>query len=371
MKKTGTSLKKPPGPDKADALRGALLGWYDRNKRVLPWRYQTGEAADPYIVWLSEIMLQQTTVAAVIPYFLKFTSLWPDVFALAAADINDVMREWAGLGYYARARNMHKCAQVVAAERGGVFPQDQKELMSLPGIGEYTSAAIRAIAFGKPATVVDGNVERVMARVHGLSGDTKAIKKEAKAFARTYFEGYKDRPGDLAQAFMDLGATVCIPKAPRCFECPLGEGCLSRDLKLQGVKMPVIRTPKEPKETREGLVFWVQDEEGRILLQRRAPQGLLGGVVGLPTSRWEPNVRESPFLMFLESLKPVEIKSPVKHSFTHFQIILQLRTVNLGGDVQVPESYFWCEAGQVGSVGLPSLFNKAYRIFLPDGQGQH
>ncbi len=366
MKNPRARVNKHSGSDKVPAFRKALLSWYDENSRDLPWRYDPGEAADPYAVWLSEIMLQQTTVAAVIPYFLKFTALWPNIFALAAADINDVMKEWAGLGYYARARNLHKCAQVVAYERGGVFPEDQKELMTLPGIGEYTSAAIRTIAFGKSATVVDGNVERVMARVHGLKGDPKTLKKESKIHAGAYFEGFEQRPGDLAQAFMDLGATVCTPKTPRCAECPIKAYCSSGYLYSKGMPPQDMTNRAFTKEKREGVAFWVHDETGRVLLQRRAPRGILGGVVGFPTCGWEHEPAESQFLSCLESAEHLAISAPVKHSFTHFDLVLKLRVTSLCGKVTIPESFFWCSAQKLGSVGFPSLFSKAYRIFLTD-----
>lgn len=374
MKKAKTRVKKRREPDKVETFREALLEWYDANARDLPWRYRSGATAEPYKVWLSEIMLQQTTVTAVIPYFLKFTALWPNVFALADADIDDVMREWAGLGYYARARNLHKCAQIVAYERGGVFPEDQRELMALPGIGEYTSAAIRAIAFGKPATVVDGNVERVMARVHGLSGDAKSVKKGAKDHARAYFEGYDARPGDLAQAFMDLGATVCIPRAPRCFDCHVGRlGCdfISEHSTRTDVQHSEIKQQIIPKDKREGKVYWVQDEDMRVLLHRRHPRGLLGGTVGFPTSGWEYPLVQDDFLSDLEDLEYEIISHTVQHEFTHFNLRLNLRGTRVQAKFKHPANYFWCDVIRLDSIGLPTLFSKAYRVFRLHGWGRH
>lgn len=356
MKKTRTRVKKHSGSDKIHAFRESLLEWYDQNRRDLPWRYAPGEAADPYAVWLSEIMLQQTTVAAVIPYFLKFVSKWPDVFALAAADINEVMKEWAGLGYYARARNLHKCAQVVAFERGGVFPEDQKDLMTLPGIGEYTSAAIRAIAFGKSATVVDGNVERVMARVHGLQGDRQEVKKQAKDHARAYFEGYEERPGDLAQAFMDLGAGVCIPKIPRCVACPLEKHCSSAHTLLSAGRAELSKVSIRP--AKKGYVYWVDCGRGNILAHRRSPGGLLGGMLCLPTTGWvglEQDLKHLPFILITEGAPP---HGEIRHSFTHFELSLLIFQAKVDMAHNLPEGYTEVPVTSFESAGFPSVFRK-------------
>ncbi len=363
MKRTGSRLKKGCGPDKVVAFREVLLEWYDANARDLPWRYRSGATPEPYKVWLSEIMLQQTTVTAVIPYFLKFTALWPNVFALADADIDDVMREWAGLGYYARARNLHKCAQIVAYVRGGVFPEDQRELMALPGIGEYTSAAIRAIAFGQPATVVDGNVERVMARVHGLSGDAKSVKKEAKAHARAYFEGYEARPGDLAQAFMDLGATICIPKVPRCGGCPIENLCNSAHVPMSG-KSVKSSISSSTKPVRKGYVYWIKNKRGEVLLVRRPQGGLLGGMVGLPTSLWAEDYQYAYPPSYLRDEELNFLNLSFHHHFTHFILELQLAHVSLDLRYPLEDNEFWASKGTLIESGLPSVFKKAAHLFL-------
>jgi len=356
MKNPRIRVKKHSGSDKVHAFREALLAWYDENRRNLPWRYDPGEVADPYSVWLSEIMLQQTTVAAVIPYFLKFSALWPNVFALAAADINDVMREWAGLGYYARARNLHKCAQVVAYERGGVFPEDQNELMTLPGIGEYTSAAIRTIAFGKSATVVDGNVERVMVRVQGLKGDLKTLKKESKIHAGAYFEGFEQRPGDLAQAFMDLGATVCTPKTPRCAECPLEILCLTAYPQVRAKTSKSSKASTKP--LKKGYVYWVDREKGNILAHRRPPDGLLGGMLSLPTTEWVCDGQDPKHLPFLLVPEPLSPQGEIRHSFTHFEIRLLIFKAKVDHTQSLPEGYIELPVASYQTVGFPSLFKK-------------
>ena len=247
-----------------DALTGALLGWYDRHRRVLPWRALPGRRAEPYHVWLSEIMLQQTTVATVKSYFDHFVARWPRVEDLASADLDEVLHAWQGLGYYARARNLHKCAQTVARDHGGRFPDTEAGLLSLPGIGPYTAAAIAAIAFDVPASPVDGNIERVMARLRRITQPLPGAKTAIQAAARELTP--QDRPGDFAQAMMDLGATVCTPRAPKCDLCPWCDACVARAAgNAEGLP---ARAPKKVKPTRHGIVFWTVDGQGRVLLRR-------------------------------------------------------------------------------------------------------
>ena len=251
-----------------------LLHWYDRHRRTLPWRAQSGERPDPYRVWLSEIMLQQTTVATVDPRFKTFVERWPDVATLARAKRDDLLAEWAGLGYYARARNLHACARAVMERHGGRFPETEAALLELPGIGAYTAGAIAAIAFGQPAVAVDGNVERVIARYRGieepLPGAKDAIRSTALALVPA------ERPGDFAQAMMDLGATICTPKRPACALCPWNGGCAA----LAGGLTEELprKMPKPEKPTRRGAAFWLEDGHGRALLVRRPDRGLLGGM---------------------------------------------------------------------------------------------
>lgn len=296
-----------------------LLAWYDRHARILPWRVgpearAQGTRPDPYRVWLSEIMLQQTTVAAVRDYFHRFTTLWPDVHALAAAPDAAVMAEWAGLGYYARARNLIACARAVAGQ-GGRFPDTAEGLRALPGIGPYTAAAIAAIAHDRPETVVDGNVERVVARLFAVTAPMPGAKPELRRLAATLTP--QARPGDFAQAMMDLGATICTPRKPRCLACPLSEGCAAR---AQGLAEALpAKAPKAPKPTRRGIAYVALAADGRVLLETRPPRGLLGGMPGFPGTDWtEAEPPPDPPLAADWELLP----GPVRHVFTHFTLDL-------------------------------------------------
>ncbi len=354
------SVKQNTGCDKAASFGAALLGWYDRNARVLPWRYTMGERPDPYRVWLSEIMLQQTTVTAVIPYFQRFTVRWPDVHALARAEPEALMAAWAGLGYYARARNLLACARTVSHDLGGAFPEDEKALRALPGIGEYTSAAIRAIAFNKPAVVVDGNVERVIARVHTDAAQNPKDKRAIKGLAEPYYDyaSRVERPGDLAQAFMDLGAGVCTPKAPRCGLCPVSAFCGSVSL-IKG--QDSVNTPAKPeRRKRFGQVYWIEDGRGRVLLHRRPPQGLLGGMVGLPVSPWSESAHSATLKPdFLVGVRVRKLRdSKIIHPFTHFILTLEVYSTEVPSDFVYPDDYFWYRISDLDSVGLPSVFVK-------------
>ena len=294
-----------------------LLAWYDIHARALPWRIPPGDVArpDPYRVWLSEIMLQQTTVAAVKSYFERFTSRWPTVCDLAAAKDEQVMGEWAGLGYYARARNLLKCARVVVADHGGVFPDQREELLTLPGIGPYTASAIATIAFGRAETVVDGNVERVMARVFAVDTPLPHAKPELTKLAVRLTPA--ERPGDYAQAVMDLGATICTPKSPACGICPWWDPCAARAVGI-AADLPK-KMPKKPKPTRRGVVYIARDSKGRWLLERRPDKGLLGGMLGWPTTDWSDAPVPAPPIS-----ADWQVLGEVRHTFTHFHLILDV-----------------------------------------------
>jgi A/G-specific adenine glycosylase len=342
-------------------FRESLLAWYDRHRRVLPWRAGKQQTPNPYHVWLSEIMLQQTTVPAVIPYFEKFIWLWPTVSDLASAPQDEVMQNWAGLGYYARARNLHKCAKIIAENHNGVFPDTYEGLKALPGIGDYTAAAISAIAFNKESNVVDGNVERVMSRIFDLREPVPASKPKLKALAADMAAGERKRPGDYAQALMDLGATICIPANPRCVLCPIAAHCEAR---VQGTAAGLpMRAPKAAKPQRHGYIYWIEGPGGQVLLQRRPEKGLLGGMTALPTSEWVEKTIEKPHLA--NTLKMEETNVRVLHSFTHFDLELvgvrcKCPTLNHGLD----NGCFWVTIESSKDYGLPTVFKKAFRQFL-------
>ncbi|MBK9011347.1 A/G-specific adenine glycosylase [Novosphingobium sp.] len=335
----------------AQTIPASLLGWYDAHARALPWRSPPGEAPpDPYRVWLSEVMLQQTTVAAVIPYFEKFTARWPSVAALAAADEAEVMAAWAGLGYYSRARNLIACARAVA-EAGGIFPDTEAGLRALPGLGAYTAAAVAAIAFGRRAAVVDANVERVVARLEALDRPLP----QARARIREVVERItpEDRPGDFAQAMMDLGATVCTPRNPRCLLCPLAAVCKGRSL---GAERFPVKPAKKAKPGRKGRAFWIE-RDGAVWLVRRAGRGMLGGMRALPDDGW--SARD-------DGAAPPPLAGPwqgggsVRHTFTHFHLDLQLMLYSGSDWARLdPQDGEWWPVERIGEAGLPTLFAKA------------
>jgi A/G-specific adenine glycosylase len=300
-----------------------LLRWYDRHRRRLPWRTEPGETPDPYRVWLSEIMLQQTTVTAVIPYYERFVSRFPTVQALAVAPLDTVLSAWAGLGYYARARNLHACAVVVAAAGG--FPGDLAGLQALPGIGSYTAAAIGAIAFGLPAVPVDGNVERVVSRVFAIEDALPAAKPVLRAAAALLGDDpvAQARPSDFAQALFDLGAGVCTPAAPGCAVCPWIEACVARRMGIQA-SLP-RKVPKKARPVRFGVHFWLTDGDGRVLLRTRPLKGLLGGMTELPGTDW----RAEPWTVAQAlTVAPMDADwrgaGQVRHGFTHFELIIDV-----------------------------------------------
>ena len=341
------------------AVAAALLPWYDRHARALPWRtgpeaLAAGERPDPYRVWLSEIMLQQTTVAAVKDYFHRFTTLWPNVTALAGAEDAAVMAEWAGLGYYARARNLLKCARVVAAEHGGVFPDTEDALRTLPGIGPYTAAAIASIAFDRPAAVMDGNVERVLARLFAVETPLPAAKPALKELAERLTPD--TRPGCYAQAVMDLGATVCTPRSPACGICPLIAMCEGR---AQGIAADLPRkTPKQAKPTRLGIVYLVRRADGAVLLETRPDKGLLGGMLGWPGTDWtEAAPQDVPPLAADWHDPGLE----VRHTFTHFHLRLRVLLAQVGRDA-VPGRGDFHPRAAFRPASLPTVMRKAWDV---------
>lgn len=357
MTTSRTSIKV--SDEKAEEFRGYMLEWYDKHQRSIPWRSKKGEKANPYHIWLSEIMCQQTTVQAVVPYFLKFIDIWPSIEALAAAEKEDVMREWAGLGYYARARNLHKCAGVIVNEYGGDFPQTKEELEKLPGIGDYTSSAIATMAFNNPATVVDGNVERVMARYCDIREPLPKSKRFLKNTASQFFDGAK-RHGDFAQSLMDLGAMICTPKSPKCMICPVRRNCKGR---IAGVAETLpAKLRKKLKPQRYGNVYWVENDDGEILLQTRPDSEMMGGMVGLPTGDWSEEKSDNHHLEFLESIK--DRKQHIRHSFTHFDLRLDLFSARVSASNDLRADYFWRAKADINPNDFPTLFKKAVMLYL-------
>lgn len=336
----------------ADPASAALLAWYDRHARDLPWRAKAGETADPYRVWLSEIMLQQTTVVTVRPYFTKFVMAWPDVNALAAAEDQALLAAWAGLGYYARARNLIACARRVAGAHGGAFPDTEEGLRALPGIGAYTAAAIAAIAFNRPAVVIDGNIERVITRLAAIATPLPAAKTEIRAVLEPMVP--PDRPGDFAQALMDLGATVCTPRSPDCLICPLQPFC--RAAKAGEATAYPVKAKKRPKPVKFGTAYVVRDGAGRLLLRSRPGKGLLAGMTEVPNSGWaeeEAPAATPPFQADWSSRN-----APVIHVFTHFELRMKVTCARLAGFPAAPEGMRWVAPDALDGEPLPTLFRK-------------
>ncbi|WP_345890105.1 A/G-specific adenine glycosylase [Sphingomonas beigongshangi] len=327
-----------------------LLAWYDRHRRDLPWRARPGETPDPYRVWLSEVMLQQTTVAAVTPRFLAWTQRWPDFASLAAAAEADVMAAWAGLGYYARARNLVKAARAVVADHGGAFPRTEAQLRTLPGLGAYTAAAVAAIAFGERAVVVDANVERVVARLFAIRTPLPAARPAIRKAADTITPA--QRAGDFAQAMMDLGSAICTAKAPKCLLCPLQSHCRAQ---IEGVAEALpAKAAKKAKPQRHGTIFWLE-RDGRVLVVRRPDKGLLGGMRALPTGPWQdrpPGLADAPADAAWQMRNTV-----VDHGFTHFD--LQLALAVASADAHHAADGEWWPIADLGAAGLPTVFAKA------------
>jgi A/G-specific adenine glycosylase len=333
-----------------------LLAWYDVCARVLPWRARGGAKPDPYRVWLSEIMLQQTQVKTVLPYYAKFLARWPDVRALANAKTEEVMSAWAGLGYYARARNLHACARAVANEFGGRFPEEEVELRRLPGIGAYTSAAIAAIAFGKSATPVDGNIERVVARLFAVEEKLPAAKKTLSRLAADMTPPH--RAGDFAQAMMDLGATICTPKKPACAICPWMDDCAAR-ARGDAETFP-RKTEKAEGKLRRGAAFVLLRNDGSILLRTRPERGLLGGMTEVPSTEWSADFNDKTALAQapvpgLDWRKRVGV---VRHVFTHFPLELDVYVARAPVKIRRPKGMRFVALDALDREALPSVMRK-------------
>lgn len=347
-----------------------LLAWYDRERRDLPWRHEPGIRPDAYRVWLSEIMLQQTTVKAVIPYYTRFLQLWPGVTDLAAAERDDVMRAWAGLGYYSRARNLHACAKAVVEHHGGQFPRREAELMALPGIGPYTAAAVAAIAFDERATPVDGNVERVVARLFAVQTPLPEAKRELKELAETLTP--RRRTGDFAQAMMDLGATVCTPRRPSCMICPLEDFCQAKPLGIEA-GLP-NRSPKSARPVRRGVAFFALSEDGLVLLRRRPEEGLLAAMMEIPSTDWADDWIGSDEALRLAPVRADwwQVPGIVTHTFTHFKLeMVVYRAVVCAGTPLTlwarQEDCRWIARRDLDSAGLPSVMRKIAAHALASG----
>ncbi len=347
------------------SMSAALLAWYDGNGRDLPWRARGEARPDPYRVWLSEIMLQQTTTAAAGRYYTAFLKRWPTVAALAAARREDVLAAWAGLGYYARARNLHACAKVVAEELGGLFPPTAAQLRKLPGIGPYTAGAIAAIAFGAREAAVDANAERVIARAFAITEELPKAKRAIAEAAQSLVPA--ERPGDFAQALMDLGAMICTPKKPGCAACPWARDC-------SGLRLGIAHTlpskaAKKPKPERRGDVHVMIREDGAVLLRRRPDDGLLGGMAELPSCGWDKAPRpwdtDTPF-----GLSFTPVKEPVRHVFTHFSLTLRVWRITepLPLDFTVSAPFFFHPAARMDEAGLPGVMQKAFAVAMEAGE---
>jgi A/G-specific adenine glycosylase len=366
MASTSTPARRVPSrrgnAQPATALAERLLAWYDQHRRVLPWRAPSGTPADPYRVWLSEIMLQQTTVVAVAPYFNDFLTRWPDLASLAAADLDAVLHAWQGLGYYARARNLHACARAVVAHHGGKFPDDEAALRALPGIGAYTAAAIAAIAFGRKATAMDGNVERVIARLHAVETPLPDAKPALYRLAAALTPD--ERAGDYAQAQMDLGATICTKHKPKCMLCPWREVCLARQKGI--AEMLPARREKAERPVRRGVAFWAVRRDGAVLLRRRPESGLLGGMMEVPSTEWRA---EKWTIAAAREAAPVPAKwrplpGIVRHGFTHFELEI---TVAAGTVLRESGDGVWVALDRLGDYALPNLMKKIVEHAIRNG----
>lgn len=335
----------------------ALLDWYDIYQRQLPWRMVQGQIADPYKVWVSEIMLQQTTVATVKDYYIRFMEKWPTVEHLAKASLDEVLHIWQGLGYYSRARNLHKCAQVVEKDFGGIFPANEKALLKLPGIGPYTAAAVLSIGFNKPSTVVDGNIERIITRLFRLETPLPLVKKEIYDQAQKLIS--HSRSSDYAQALMDLGSLVCTPKNPKCTICPLQSFCQSfgRDPEAFPKRLSKVKRP-----TRYGTFFWIENDQGEVFLEKRPDKGLLASLMGFPSIEWDKDKGQESMPSFL-SMK--ELSSSVQHTFTHFHLVGK---VVIAKPAHSEMSGIWIKPKDLGRYALPTLMKKVIKLVEQEGR---
>lgn len=344
-KVAGSSLPDP----------AALLAWYDRHRRRLPWRAENGAKPDTYRVWLSEIMLQQTTVRAVGPYYAAFLKRWPTVRKLAAAPLDDVLKAWAGLGYYARARNLHACARVVVEQHHGEFPETEAGLRTLPGIGAYTAAAIAAIAFDQRAVAVDGNVERVLTRLYAIETPLPAAKVEIKSRAETLLPAA--RFGDFTQALMDLGATVCSPKSPACAVCPWMAACAGR--RRGDPESFPRKAPKVEGKLRRGLSFVVMRADRHVLVRSRPAKGLLGGMTEVPSTAWTQDFEEG--IALAEAplrAKWRRLPGVVEHGFTHFPLQQTVYVANVSARTKAPAGMRWVPLAELHGEALPNVMRK-------------
>jgi A/G-specific adenine glycosylase len=349
-------------PQKRAALAKRLLAWYDVNRRRLPWRALPGEAPDPYRVWLSEIMLQQTTVAAVGPYFHSFVRRWPTMRALASAPVDEVMSAWAGLGYYSRARNLHACAKHITERHEGRLPSDEVELRKLPGIGPYTAAAIAAIAFGRRAAPVDGNIERVLARLCAVREPLPTSKPPLRAIAESLAPA--KRAGDFAQAMMDLGAAVCTPKAPACDNCPWAEDCAGHALGI-AASLP-MREGKAHRPLKRGAAFVAISRADEVLLRRRPPRGLLGGMHEPPMSPWTDRFPEDALDHAPLAARFRKLPGVVRHGFTHFELELQVYRAENVVRAAINGAGEWAPLAELKRFALPSVTRKVIDHALAD-----
>lgn len=338
-----------------------LLAHYDVHARRLPWRALPGaNAADPYRVWLSEIMLQQTTVAAVGPYFAKFTDRWPSIEALARAEDADVMAAWAGLGYYARARNLLACARAVADQHGGMFPNNEEGLRALPGVGAYTAAAVAAIAFGRRAVVVDANVERVVSRLFAIDTPLPAARPVIRAAADSITP--EARAGDFAQAMMDLGATICTPRNPACVICPLRQECDA--FRTADPAAFPVKAVKMERPHRLGHSWWIEREDGHVWLIRRPAKGLLGGMRALPSSAWSGAPDVAPPI----ATEWQTLSAPIGHVFTHFSLALTVHVAHVARESMPPGEGEWWPLARIEDAGLPTLFRRAAQAAMKESR---
>lgn len=353
MSRSNLAVKAPLSAETPEPK--ALLAWYDRHRRDLPWRAQRGETPEPYRVWLSEIMLQQTRVETVARYYENFLAKFPSVEKLAKAPLGEVLKTWAGLGYYARARNLHACARVVAKEHGGKFPETEEGLRELPGIGGYTAAAIAAIAFGKKAAPVDGNIERVIARLFKVETPLPAAKPELQRLASALAP--VRRAGDFAQGMMDLGSMICTPKNPSCLLCPWNDVCAAH--RAGEPEVYPRRTPKAEGKLRRGAAFVVLRADGTVLLRRRPRRGLLGGMSEVPNTEWSAAFEEKSALQFA----PVKLKwrrkpGYVRHVFTHFPLELSVYVAEVPASSNAPKGARFAKLMKLESEALPTLMRK-------------
>jgi A/G-specific adenine glycosylase len=338
---------------KRKAIVARTLAWWDRCRRTLPWRAEPGETPDPYRVWLSEVLLQQTTARAATPYYQAFIAKWPRVEDLAAASIEAVMSAFAGLGYYSRARNLHACAKEVA-RRGGRFPSEEAELRALPGVGAYTAAAIAAIAFGRQTAPVDGNIARVLARLLALEKPIASARGELAAAARGLAPSR--RAGDLAQALMDIGATLCRPRNPACASCPLAEDCAA--FRAGAPEAYPRRAEPKAKPRRQGAVFFAHRSDGAFLARRRPPHGLLASTIELPGTPWTSNGSDDCLVDVAPVIAPWRrLPGEVEQVFTHFALRLTVYAAEFEGGA--PAGCFWVALDTVGGAGFSSMMRKA------------